>query len=90
MGRYLNIKPEDRHCRICNLGMVKSVFHFLFTCAALQDVRSAFYVIHIEDIEEFMLMNDAEKVYFLCDRVRIRKVATLFRKRRSILYKVTY
>ena len=92
IGRYLNIKPDDRHCRICNLGLVESEFHLLFTCAVLQDIRSAFYVEHIEDFEEFIPLNDAEKVYFLCEKERAQNFAayieSFFRKRRSILYKV--
>ena len=91
VGRYLNTKHELCYCRICNLGLVENEFHFLFTCAALQDVRSAFYVNNIEDIESFMLVDDAAKVYYLCQRDKIRKFAKyiecLYRKRRSILYK---
>ena len=94
IGRYLNIKPEERFCRTCNLNLVEDEFHFLFTCAALQDIRSAFYVNNIDDIEEFMLVGDADKVYYLCQKSRIRTFAayitSLYRKRRSLLYKPVY
>ena len=94
IGRYLNVISEDRHCRVCNLLLVESEFHFLFTCAALQDVRSAFYVENIDNIEMLMLKTDVDKMYFLSEKERIRKFAAyienLFRKRRSILYKVTF
>ena len=47
---------------------------FIYLCK-IQDVRSNFYVEHIEAIEEFMLMNDVEKVYFLCERENVRTFA---------------
>ncbi len=69
-------------------------FHFLFTCASLQDIRSAFYVDNIANIGSFMLKSDADKVLYLCDKSRIRAfaayVANLYCKRRSLLYKPVY
>ncbi len=93
IGRYLNIKLEECFCRTCNLKVVEDEFHFLFSCSALQDIRSTFYVENISDIESFMLMSDADKVYYLCQKSRIRTfasyIANLYRKR-SVIYKPVY
>ena len=49
---------------------------------------------HIDNIEKFTLMGNAEKVYLLLDRDRTSKFAayieSLIRKSRSILCKVNY
>lgn len=38
-GRYLNIERENRFCKICNLTVVESEYHFLLCCPLYRDIR---------------------------------------------------
>ena len=66
-------------------------FHFLFSCPLYQLERSLYYVENIEDIGEFMLKKDEEKLSSMLTDNLIkatgRYVQQIFDKRRTILYK---
>ena len=85
------IPPKKRLCKLCQKGVVKTEYHFLFSCAPLQAERSAFYVKYVANLPEFMLMPDAMKVRWLLSKDRIKQFAelveALYFKRRFILYK---
>ena len=92
VGRYTNVKKELRFCKICNVPRtVEDEYHFLFDCAPLQYERSMFYVNHIENVEEFMLLNDHMKVKYLLTKDMVKCfaewVVAMFDKRKSIIYK---
>ena len=36
LGRFLNVKVEERTCKVCNLERIEDECHFLFFCAQLQ------------------------------------------------------
>ena len=38
-GRYLNIVRENRFCKICNLRVVESEYHFLLCCPIYRNIR---------------------------------------------------
>ena len=38
-GRYLNIERENRFCKICNLRVVESEYHFLLCCPIYRNIR---------------------------------------------------
>ena len=92
IGRYTNIKREKRLCKVCHLNKVEDEAHFLFSCAPLQSVRSAFYVRYIRDIGAFMMMSDADKIHYLISKPRIKELGVLLEallaKRRWIMYRV--
>ena len=81
----------DRLCKICNTGVVEDEYHFLFSCAPLQLERSTFYVKHVPNLTEFMLMPDAMKVKWLLSKEKIKEFAelleALYFKRRFELYR---
>ena len=91
-GRYSGTKAEGRYCRVCNLSEVEDEYHFLYLCPLLQTERSRLYVNHIDNIEQFMLLGDAEKTKFLLSDEKIKEMGAwieeLFNKRRNIVYKV--
>ena len=91
VGRFTNVKLEDRTCKVCNLPRIEDESHFLFSCAALQAERSAFYVEALDDIGEFMLSDDCNKIALLLQPDYIKKfgrfVELILRKRQFILYK---
>ena len=72
--------------------MVEDEYHFLYSCPLLQLERTTFYTDHIPDIGTFMLRSDAETTQFLMSNDMIKVfgiyVEDLYKKRRSILYKV--
>jgi predicted house-cleaning noncanonical NTP pyrophosphatase (MazG superfamily) len=39
-GRYSNLKPEDRICKLCNKNEVEDEFHFVMKCSFYKDLRS--------------------------------------------------
>ena len=92
-GCYSRVRPDERFCKVCGLNRVEDEYHFLFSCPLLQLERSSFYLEAISDIEGFMLKSDAEKTKFLLSEDMIKMmgnyVETIFKKRRSILYKPT-
>ena len=76
IGRFTNIKKEQRFCKICNVpGAIEDEYHFLFSCAPLQFVRSMFYVNHVPDIAEFMLLTDHLKVRHLLTKDKVKAFA---------------
>ena len=38
-GRYLNIKRENRFCKMCNVRAVESEYHFLLCCPKYRRIR---------------------------------------------------
>ena len=93
VGRFTNVDREDRLCTIYNAGVVEDEFHFLFSCAPLQIEHSSFYVKHVENLPQFMLMPDAMKIRWLMSKDKIKQFAelleALYFKRRYIMYKYT-
>ncbi len=91
LGKYVKVKREDRLCTICDMKVVGSEYHFLFDCPSLQYERSMFYVQHITDVGQFMLMRDGDKVKYLLTKDKIKGFAewieAMYLKRRSIVYK---
>ncbi len=73
------------------INATEDEYHFLFGCSTLQSVRSLFYVKVIDDIEQFMLIPDGEKVRLLMREVGFREMGDImidmFNKRREVLYK---
>ena len=81
-----------RVCKVCNTQCVEDEFHFLFSCCMYQMERSAYYLENIEEIGNFMLLNDPDKVKYMLDKEHIKGtgayvVNAIFQKRRQILYK---
>ncbi len=78
---------------MCNLDRVEDESHFLFSCAPLQLERSSFYLEVIDDVGEFLMMEDTEKIAMLIQPEYVKKfgryVESILRKRQSILYKPT-
>ena len=62
VGRFNDMPEELRLCKTCNLPNIENEYHFLFDCAPLQSIRSAFYIENNINIEQFMTVPDAEKV----------------------------
>ena len=93
LGCFINVKEEDRTCKVCNLNRIEDESHFLFCCGPLQLKRSSFYIEAIDYVDEFLLMNDVEQIAMLLQPDYIKKfgyyVAAILRKRQSILYKPT-
>ena len=91
LGKYVKVKREDRHCTICDMKVLGNNYHFLFDCPSVQLERTAFYVNHITNVEEFMLIRDGDKVKYLLTKEKIRGFAewieAMYVKRRSIVYK---
>ena len=92
IGRYTNIKKELRFCKICNVhGALEDEYHFLFSCAPLQYICSMYYVNHVPDIAEFMLLNDHMKVRYLLTKERVKSFAerlvVMVDARRVLIYK---
>ncbi len=91
-GRYIDVKKEFRFCTVCKTRKVEDEYHFLFSCRALQEERSAYYLENIDDFAEFILLPDYEKVKLMLSKTFIKStskfVEAIFRKRRTILYGV--
>ena len=43
IGRFNNLKIEERLCPICNTGSIETEYHFLFECPKYQNSREEFY-----------------------------------------------
>ena len=43
IGRFNNLKIEERLCPICNTGSIETEYHFLFECPKYQNSREDFY-----------------------------------------------
>ena len=43
LGRYAQIKLEERVCKVCTSGLVEDEFHFIFHCDAYQDERNTLF-----------------------------------------------
>ena len=43
IGRFINLKVEERLCPICNSGLIETECHFLFKCSKYQIEREEFY-----------------------------------------------
>ena len=87
----MDIHKELRLCRTCNLSNIENEYCFLFDCAPLQSVHSAFYIEDNINLEQFMAMPDADNVQSLlteeCVKRFVDLVAELYLKCRDIIYK---
>jgi len=71
LGRFNNVKLEDRLCQLCNNNVIEDEIHFLFHCPAYQEVRAHF----IHDVGgNIELQNDWEKLITLF-KTNVRKLA---------------
>ena len=43
LGRFTNLKIEERLCQICNSGVIETECHFLFECSKYESNREEFY-----------------------------------------------
>ena len=81
---------EERYCRVCVKNLPENESHFIFDCEKLQEIRSNFYAENIEDIVDFMMKEDNEKIKCLLSPAMIKAFAKLveklFAQRRAILY----
>ena len=59
LGRFNNLKIEDRICPICNSGSVETEFHLLFACPKYEFTREEFYRqldINIDDYDNHLTL----------------------------------
>ena len=74
LGRYNGTQRELRTCKVCKKGQVEDEIHFLLTCEKYQKGRESLFSIAIETVENFIDLNDEEKIRVLTTH------ATLIRK----------
>ena len=49
LGRFANLKIEDRICKLCNDGSIEDEIHFLFTCKTYARERKDFFdKVHVD------------------------------------------
>ena len=87
LGRFTNLKAEERICPICNSGSVETECHFLFDCSKYEANREEFYRqlnININDYGNHLtLLNDLFKNHprklakYCCKLLYIRKDSQL-------------
>ena len=87
LGRFKNVKLEERLCKLCQLNKVEDELHFLFHCPAYEHERDTFYnSLHIVN---FMDISDKTKICILFEKY-IRNfakfVCTLLDTRQTKLY----
>ena len=41
-GRYDNVQPEHRICKLCNGGKIENEYHFLLVCPVYIDIRRTY------------------------------------------------
>ena len=88
-GRYVNIKPEDRKCKICNGQDIEDESHFLFHCDKYNSERTIFFA-NINRINaNFNNMNDINKMEYLMNNHVYnfgRFLKEIYVKRRQLIY----
>ena len=93
VGRYTNVKEEDRLCKTCNGGFVENEYHFLYKCKALKPVRKAFYREYIGEVKAFKKLPDAIKTKLLLYDGSVRVftdwIIEMLNARRNIMYRPT-
>ena len=62
VGRFANIKLEDRMCQICKSGTVEDELHFLFGCV----YKTQYDKLQVK-VPELRTMTDVDKLARLCD-----------------------
>ena len=91
-GRFVGKPVAERLCKVCNTINVEDEFHFLFSCCMYQRERSNYYVENIENIEDFMLMEDGDKVRYMLQKEHVKNtgafIKAIYHKRRQILYNI--
>ena len=90
-GRYCNEKRENRLCKICNNGVVEDQNHFVWHCAAYNEIRNNFVqLIAGRHANWDNSLNDTDKFVFLFrenPRALAKFVKNIFEHRKGIIYK---
>ena len=58
LGRFKNIPPEERYCRLCNLNQVEDKFHFIMSCSVYSEHREQLF----QQIKDFVPSFDTLRV----------------------------
>ncbi len=90
MGRYQGVDRADRHCKVCNGGVLEDQQHFVFQCPAYMIRRDMFVDKVKEKIENWDNLSITDKFVTLFNeqpRLLGRYVKDIFLHRKSIIYK---
>ena len=74
-GRYVNLKPEDRICPICDKNAVETEEHFLFECDALEEIREGWKQYIIPLFENFDILPLDEKFKIIMSEFQIKRTS---------------
>jgi len=89
VGRFRNIKVEDRLCKLCNLNVTEDETHFIFECPFYHDYREDLfsYVINAKNDYVYLCLEDQLSVLFSEFPRKFAKFIVLcFQKRKDALY----
>ena len=88
-GRYVNLRPEERLCKICNNQEIEDEVHFLFHCETYTNERASLFDNINQKSMDFSEMNDICKLDYLM-KFHVyafgHYVKDIYTKRRKILY----
>ena len=64
-GRYSRTELAHRICKLCDSNAIESEVHFLIQCPLYVDQRQRMLDQALEQDDDFNLLDDVNKVYFL-------------------------
>ena len=99
-GQYENVPHTERKCKVCNMNIIESKYHFLLVCPAYKDLRRKYFSCHynhwptITKFENLMssesrkvIIKLAKAIFFLFLGLRILRPKFLhFRKKKKIFF----
>ena len=64
-GRFINLPPTERLCKICNSGDVEDELHFIFDCETYNTERESFFQRVNETNVEFVYYDLQQQLHYL-------------------------
>ena len=65
LGRYKNILPEERYCRLCNLNHVEDKLHFIISCCVYSEHIEQLFQQIKDFVPSFDILPLSEEFIFL-------------------------
>lgn len=88
-GRYVNLKPEERICKMCSQNNIEDELHFLFQCDLYTQERTQFMQKMSDSNANFSTEADINKLRIIMENniyIFGKYLKTIFNKRRQTIY----
>ena len=80
-GRYTNVERNNRICRLCNMNVVESEYHFMLCCPLYRDLRQTFGInIQFPTLHKFTRILSSKNTRSIRNAAKYVHYATLLRQ----------